>query len=251
MAYGFYSLVDKLRVYGSPTRYEKRWLLISVFVMAFILGFDDGREVFEFSAWMGNFLLGLIAIIIAVFVHETVHRIFGLEQGYRTDFKPFFYGLIAGMVLTSMSYGKILFLAYSGVRLHMMDKHRLGYFRHRTGYFQLGKIAALGPIANLFVATVFYFVPGAFAQKVVLVNALFAVTNMLPIPPLDGTYIVYATRRFYFMLLGFIFPLGLFFILTAYGIHAFSFIYAVVLSVVFGLMGFVVWSMKFESGGWD
>ena len=49
--------------------------------------------------------LGMIAITIAVFVHELTHRIFGLEQGFDTEFKPFFYGLVAGLVLTFMSYG--------------------------------------------------------------------------------------------------------------------------------------------------
>jgi Zn-dependent protease len=196
-------------------------------------------------------LLSIIAVIIAVFVHESVHRIFGLEQGYRTEYKPFFYGLIAGLVITFMSYGKLIFLAYSGVRLHIMEKHRLGYFRYQLGYFQLGKISAMGPLANLVVAIIFKFLtflPATLVDKIVFVNVLFAITNMLPIPPLDGANVIYASRLAYFFMLGAVVAMGLLLIHPVVNI-----VYAFVIAIVFGIFTVLFYFRKVEpkiGGSW-
>ena len=248
MAYGFYNLVDRLRRYYAFSKYEKRWLLISILAMMFILGFDDGREIFEFGPWTQNLFLGLIGIIIAVFVHESVHRIFGLEQGYKTDFKPFFYGLIAGLVITFMSYGKIIFLAYSGVQLHIMEKARLGYFRYQLGYFQLGKISGLAPVANLLVAIIFKFMtflPASLVEKIVFVNVLFAITNMLPIPPLDGANVLYASRLIYVFMLIAIVAMGLMLIYQVFNIF-----YSLAIALFFGFLALMLFIKGETKGNW-
>ncbi|MBN2454605.1 hypothetical protein JXB11_03600 [Candidatus Woesearchaeota archaeon] len=249
MAYGFYNLLDKLKRYYTFSKFEKRWLLLSIVILAFIVGFNDGREVFEWGPWLQNFILGLIAVIIAVFVHQSVQRIFGLEQGYRVEFKPFIYGLIGGLVIAFMSYGKLIVLAYSGLKLNIMEKHRLGYFRYQLGYFQLGKISAMGPIANLMVAILFSvmtFLPAAFIEKMVLVNVLFAITNMLPIPPMDGANVLYASRIIYVLLLAGIAAVGLMLIYSWV-----STLYAVITGIAFGFLAFTLYIMKVESkGGW-
>ncbi|MBI3034542.1 hypothetical protein HYY72_05275 [Candidatus Woesearchaeota archaeon] len=200
-----YNWIDKVKRYFAFSSNELKWLLISIPVMAFIVGFNDGRDTFVFSLWMGNLLICLVAVTIAVLAHETAHRLIGLEQGYKVIFKPFFYGLIAGLVLSVMSYGKIVFLAYSGVMLNMLEKHRLGYFRYQLGYFHLGTVSLMGPVANMLVAILFKtfeFLPPELTSKIVLVNIIFALTNMLPIPGLDGPQVLYTSRWLYFLSYG-------------------------------------------------
>ena len=126
--YTFYDWVDRIKRYYKFTRSESVWLLVSVLVMAFIAGFRFEGESFVLSVFLSNFALSVVAVALAVFVHESAHRIFGLNMGYKTEFKPFLYGLVAGVILAFMTYGKVIFLAYSGVLLNIIEKHRLGYF---------------------------------------------------------------------------------------------------------------------------
>ncbi|MEK6837743.1 MAG: hypothetical protein AABX69_03770, partial [Nanoarchaeota archaeon] len=191
---------------------ELLWLAVSVLGMAFIVGFSFEGEEFVLGNFISNFALSIIAVAIAVFVHESAHRIFGLNMGYKTEFKPFLYGLRAGVILAFMTYGKVIFLAYSGVFLNIMEKHRLGYFRYQLGYFDLGKVSLAGPLSNLFLAIAVKgmgFLPPAVAEKIVLVNVLFAITNALPIPPLDGANIMYASKTAYPFVFGAIISCGI------------------------------------------
>ena len=197
---GFFNWVMKVKTYGPFSRKEVLWLAVSVLIMTFIFSFNDGADEFNGSQYFLNILLGMIAIVVAVVIHEIAHRIAAANLGYRVEYKPFFIGLVAGLVLTIMSNGYVIFLAYSSFYLDIMEKHRLGYFRHYLGYFDNGKVAVVGPLANLLAAIVFKtfaFMPEALVSKLVLVNALFAIYNILPIPPLDGAHVMFAARTLY------------------------------------------------------
>ena len=210
--YSFYDWIDRIRRYYKFGKNELAWLVISILAMAFIVGFRFDGDKFELSVFLSNFSRGLVAVAIAVMVHESAHRIFGLNMGYKTEFKPFMYGLLAGVILAFMSSGKIIILAYSGVLLNIMEKHRLGYFRYQLGYFDLGKVSLTGPMANLLVAIAaksLPFIPQPWADKIVFVNVLFAITNVLPIPPLDGANIMYASKTAYPLVFGAIISCGL------------------------------------------
>lgn len=210
--YGFYNWTVKVRKYYKFTNKELQFLGISILIMSIILGFDDGRETFSLIPWAGNFLLGAVAITLAVLVHESARRIVGLEQGFRIEFKPFFYGMLAGLVLAFMSYGNIILLAYSGMKMHTLKAHRLGYFRYQLGYFVQGKIAFFAILSNLGLAVLFkamFFLPSTIRDMFVFVNVLFAITNALPIPPMDGANLMYASRTVYAITLGAVVAMGL------------------------------------------
>lgn len=200
MDFGFFNWMSKIRRYAPFTRKELGWLAVSVLILTFIVGFEDKRPEFDFALYSANMLVSLVAVVVAVLVHESAHRIVASNLGYKLEFRPFFFGLLGGLILSFMSYGKIVFLAYGSFYLNIMEKHRLGYFRHYLGYFDNGKVAVAGPFANLIAAMIFksmLFLPEALASKLVLVNVLFAITNMLPIPPLDGAHVMYSTRTLY------------------------------------------------------
>ena len=200
MDFGFFNWMDKIRRFYPFSKKELLWIGVSIVVITFIVGFDDGNDVFNFSAYSSNMLVSFIAVVIAVIIHESAHRIAAPNLGYRLEFRPFFFGILGGLILAFMSYGKILFLAYGSFFLDIREKHRLGYFRHYLGYFDNGKVAVVGPLANLVTAMIFkglVFLPEALVSKIVLVNVLFAITNMLPIPPLDGAHVMYSTKTLY------------------------------------------------------
>ncbi len=200
MNYSVYNWIIKVKKYYPFSGKELIWIGISIAVMTFIVGFDDGKDEFVAATFLGNLLVSLIAVTVAVVIHESAHRIAAPNLGYKLEFRPFFFGIIGGLILTFMTYGKVLFLAYGSFHLDIMEKHRLGYFRHYLGYFDNGKVAVVGPLANLFAAMIFrsmVFLPEALVTKLVWVNVLFAITNMLPIPPLDGGHVMYSTKTLY------------------------------------------------------
>ena len=210
--YPFYDWMDRIKRYFPLNPTELLWIGVSILVMAFIVGFRFEGEAFVVSTFLSNFTISIIAITLAVIVHEAAHRVIGLNMGYKTEFKPVLYGLVAGVLIAFMTAGKVIILAYSGVFLDIMEKHRLGYFRYRLGYFDLGKASIAGPLANLFLAALVKgvgFLPAALSEKLILVNVLFAITNTLPIPPLDGANILYASKTAYPIVLGAIISCGL------------------------------------------
>lgn len=236
--YSAYDWMDRIRRHYKFTRSESVWLAVSVAVMAFIVGFSFEGEEFVFSVFIENFFLSLFAVAIAVFVHESAHRIVGLNMGYKTEFKPFLYGLVAGVILAFMTYGKVIFLAYSGVLLNIMEKHRLGYFRYQLGHFDLGKVSLAGVLANLFLAAAVKgmgFLPQAISDKIVLVNVIFAITNVLPIPPLDGVNIMYASKTFYPVALGGVISCGVLLLIPWLNVWL-----AIVTSLVIGFMTMIM-----------
>ena len=200
MDYGFYNWMDKIRRYYPFTRKEFLWLGVSVLALTFIVGFNDGNPEFRVTSFLSNLLISLVAVVIAVLIHESAHRIVAPNLGYRLEFRPFFFGIFGGIILAFMTYGQVMFLAHGSFHLDIMQKHRLGYFRHYLGYFDNGKVAIAGPLANLAAAMIFKmltFIPEAVLSKIIFVNVLFAITNMLPIPPLDGAHVMYATKTVY------------------------------------------------------
>ncbi len=232
--YPFYDWIDRIRKYFAFDRNELAALLVSIAAMAFIVGFRFEGDVFVFSVFAGNFALSLIAVAVAVFAREAAHRLFALNMGYKLQFKPFLYGLLAGVILAFMTYGRVIFLAYGGIFLNIMEKHRLGYFRYQLGYFDLGKVSLAGPLANLAVAALvkgMTFLPHALAEKLIMVNVILAITNALPIPPLDGANIMYASKTFYPLVLGAIVSGGLLLL-----IPGFSVLLAITASVVIGFV---------------
>ena len=87
----------------------------------------------------------------------------------------------------------------------MLVRHRLGEFRYGFNYWENGVIAVMGPLSNLALAFIFkimlYIFPQSwFLQKALLINVVFAICTMLPIPPLDGINMFFAGRTWYFLI---------------------------------------------------
>ena len=200
MDYGFYNWMVKIK--NETPFSNKEWvsILVSIGVMTLIVGFNDGREVFDPAYFLFNLILSLVAVSFAVLIHEFAHRITAVNLGYKAEFKISIYGLLAGALLALVSYGKILILAHGSFYLNIMEKHRLGYFRHYLGYFDNGKVAIAGPLANLAAAMFFSmlsFMENPLIDKLILVNALIAIIQILPIPFMDGGHVMYAARKPY------------------------------------------------------
>jgi len=183
---------------------EIRAMIIGVVVLGFIISFDEwgiGKEV-DLYFGLNNLFNAILIMLLAMLVHVSAQRIAALSVGFRAQYKIWTYGIIIGVILAFFSAGKLWFLAAGGVIVHHMAGHRLGYFRYGLNYWPLGIVGIAGPIANLFLAIIFKMLLLSFPENILLqqamvVNIWFALFNMLPIPPLDGSHMFFASRTFY------------------------------------------------------
>ena len=89
-----------------PIRFFEAWI-------DWIVGFDDGRETFEFAYWFGNYLVSLMIISIAFFFGEGIKRVVALKLGFRPEFKIWPNGLAIGTILVLISLGKFWYFLHT------------------------------------------------------------------------------------------------------------------------------------------
>lgn len=233
----YFNLIDKVKRYFSFDQHETLWVFLSIIALALMAGFDDGRKSFDAALWAANFIQVFFIIFLAVLVHETAHRVYALHIGFKLEFKPWFYGLVAGLIVMLLTTGKFFFLAYSSFEAKLLKAHRLGYFRYGLNYFAIAAIAAVGPVANIALAAIFklmVFLPESFVQKAVLINVMFAIYNLLPIPPLDGAQLFFGSRILYAFTAGLVLGWSVFLLIPSFNIFI-TFLGSLVLSLAFGV----------------
>ena len=231
--------IDRVRTYGGFTFNELKWMLLSIAAMGFIVGFNDNRESFQLGLWLSNLLVSIIIVAVSVFFKEAAKRLYGLSHSFRVEYRHWYYGLIAGLVLAIVSNGKIFFLATGGIVMHMLRTHRLGKFRYGLSYNTLGMSSMMGPLASALLAVTakaLVFLPEPLVRKIIIINMALALSNMLPIPPLDGSNVFFAIRPAYFFALGAL--MGIFALL----LHPwFSLMASIIGSVAIGVLMLLVY----------
>jgi Zn-dependent protease len=174
---------------GRFSRIETIHILISILVLTI-----------AFSFWLSGGLitntnLNLIAssipyafagVLTGFFFHEVSHKFMAQKFGLWAEYRLFPLGLMLALGL-SVFIG-LVFAAPGAVM-----------FMGGSRYHETGRIALAGPLSNIIVAIIsfplYYFVffetqIGALFGFICLINALFAVFNLLPFGPLDGVKIV-------------------------------------------------------------
>ena len=198
-----FSYLDKVKKYARFTSQETKAIIFSILIITIIVGFSDGRaDQIADSYFFFNLLIMFIFVAIAILAKIIGQKLIGIENGFRTEYSIWWYGLLIGVIVSFITKGKIWILIPGSIICNMMPGHRLGKFRYGMNYFPLGWTGAFGPISNLILAFIFkvltYLPFGTvFFEKAVLLNVLLAVMNILPIPPLDGSMTFFGSRVLY------------------------------------------------------
>jgi len=239
MNFVLYNALDKVRRYYNFTRLEARNLIITILVLGFIVGFNDGTTDSSFVYWITNMFNSILIVALAVLVHESTHRIIALIGGYRAEYRVWWYGLMFGLILTIVSRGKIWFLIPGGFIVDVLQRHRLGHFRYGINYWIVGMVAFMGALSNLLLAMSFkilmyiqYFQGNPLLEKVVLVNVIYAIMSLLPLPGLGGINLLYASRITYVSLYPALIAAGLLTLYAGVFIAVISFILVAALAWV-------------------
>lgn len=197
----FYDYTDKLRRYFWFTPEETKALIITVLVLAFMFSFDDWGAGSKVEAVTGliNFALAIIIVASSLLIHVGAQRAAGLQIGFRVEYKMWVPGLLIGLALIFLTNGKSWWvMAPGGIFIHSLGHHRLGYFRYGLNYWSQAGTTLWGTIATLTFAMILKALwlgwPTEFLANFTLFNTALAIISMLPIPPYDGSRILFQSR---------------------------------------------------------
>ena len=240
---------DKVSKYYKFTRSEIIGLAISIIVIAFIISFKNwGTTAFNAASGLFNFFNAILIVALSVLVHDTGQRLWALSIGYRIEFKLWSFGVMIALVLAFVSNGSLWFVVPGGFLIHHLAGHRLGWFRYGINYFGQAMVALAGPLFSLtlliFLKILNSFAPNPLIQKAIIFNAVYIITSMIPIPPLDGSKIYFGSR----MLYAFVLPAII--IASIMMITNVPLFLALVLSFLVGIILWIVYYISFERKVW-
>ncbi len=158
----------------------KAWLAVSVVFMLAYFGISIDN-------FLRNFLIIALIVGSAFILHELAHKFFAVRYGYFAEFKSFDKMLLIGIVL---GYFGFIFLAPGAVFISgnvTTDKN--------------GKISLAGPVTNLILALIFFFIGGYIGMFGFKINSWLALFNMLPFFGLDGSKVLIWNKIVYFIVI--------------------------------------------------
>ncbi|MFH1063488.1 MAG: hypothetical protein V1729_00240 [Candidatus Woesearchaeota archaeon] len=205
--YSWRNFKDKVHRYWKLESFEKRGLLISIIVIAFIFSFREwGVEKFDPSTGFQNLLITLILVVITFLVREVAHRTVATWMGYRSQYKAWILGLVIGLVIAFLSNGRMPFIAAGALVITHLPIHRLGKAYYALSMKHLGWIALAAPIANMMFAvlikTINLGLGWPLLEKLMMINIWIALFDMIPVPPFNGCRTFFGSRYVYVFMLG-------------------------------------------------
>jgi len=171
---------------------EIRQIFWTSLAFGFILSFrkwGSGKEV-DLLAGVGNWLLALLFVAMAMIAHVSLQKIVAIKLGYTATYSYWLNGILLSVLLAFMSMGVIWFILPGSVMIAHTPGIRLGKFRYGLNLKDIARVALAGTIAHILLVMVigiFYFAFGRseLLQAFILVNLLLAVYSLLPIPKID------------------------------------------------------------------
>lgn len=225
---------------------ELKSILIVSIIFAFIVSFTQWSE--DINEVLRNYWLAFVIVLISIFVHHAAQRLAALKEGFVAQHKLWWYGSLWSLLITFLSNGKFQVFFGSGVELSVLEKHRVGKGKPGSSHvWEIAKICSWGIIANLCLAAsvksidlYFYPLPSIFVNQLYFFNLLYSFYNFFPIPPLDGSKILFANRMLYV----FLFSFFLAYLVLIYLLEYYSFIWALIIAVVMWILFYVFWESE-------
>lgn len=181
----------------SFSQQEIKDLVISVLALGFIFSVGSG---------LNPLMILLITVIVSVsFVpHELAHKYVAIKYGCFARYQMWKNGLIFALFLAIITGGSFVFAAPGAVMIYMAYQDRYGMQQVNLTPKQNAVISAAGPVTNIIIALLFLPLAASsvFFSTVVYINSFLAFFNLLPIPPLDGSKIIWYNIILWGVLIG-------------------------------------------------
>ena len=241
--------------------------IIASLVIAFVFAFNDKQLTFSLNFWILNYLKILLFVVIALLVYTFAPKLISKTYGCSTSFsiwrmkqygfrdsahfpqtlnlgfkkiimKSFPLGIFIPIIIAVLSNGQIYFAGIAFTLITINAAYRIGKkYRGLTDY-ETAKIGVAGPLALILFAIILKFFSFSFPQlsQLILISSWLAITNMLPIPGLDGSQIYFSSRPLF--IFSFIFILAAIFLLLLSNIGTLS---TLMLSAILAVIILIVW----------
>ncbi len=237
---------DRIKRYFPFQKAEMRNIIATILVIGFMYGFNDNSKTFELAHWTYNLIVSIAISAVTILVFVIGQRLIGIYNGYRIEFQMWWPGLILALIITFISRGYIWIPVAGGMLVHFHKGHRLGYFRYGLNMLSTGLSAAAGPIACILFATIIkqinlFILPTTLPiiDKLYWFSLIFALVNMLPIPPLAGSKLLFNSRLPYVFTFSF---------MLAYTILAFFKFYSWIIGLIIAFVLWLVFYVNYEHG---
>jgi len=232
---------------------EIRHLIAGILILSFVFGFNDNRESFNLAYWLLNFFIVVIVVAISLLLREVVRKFFAHRKGCKTEYSLWFikqlsfrpagrlrtgfpFMTVLALFLTFISNGKIFLTSIDENNVEAVRKYRVGRKFTRLTEYDEALILLSGILTSAFLVLFF----SGFGRLINLNLSMFVTVNfwitlfaLIPLPPLDGGKILFASRPLYIFSLAFVIALFLMKDLNLILSLLFSFIIAFILMVIY------------------
>lgn len=197
---------------------EKHQLISAIIVLAFVFSV---KNITNFWNWIGSFILMFILTGISLLIKIIAQKKAAIASGARANFELWrihrlgfsqarkikwsFINwvsnawLIVPLLISLFSNGQIPFAAPGTIKVTESPAYRLGKKYSFTTEFEVAKIALIGPITNILFALIIKTIFGTsgIAGALIFINIAMAISNILPIPKLDGGQVFFGSLLLY------------------------------------------------------
>ena len=224
------------------TKRELFHLTITVLILSFVFGWNDGQTIFVAEHWLANFIKIVAIVLLALLAHELGHKFVAKRYDLQTEYKinnieriwfntklkkPLPLWAILSVLLTFLSRGQLPFTSIGTTTVTADEKMRIGRkFTFPTGYEE-ALILLAGPFANLLLILLSKLAGNALGTEFntfMYINLIIAFWSLVPLPGFDGNAIYFGSRYVYFF--------GVSFFVISLLFHFFSIILALVLGLL-------------------
>jgi len=219
--------MEKYYIYG-----KKEIINILFFSLAFGLLFSFDQWISIKSGFVNLLLSGFLSFV-GLFFFTFAQKYFAYRSGYSHEAIFSYPWILFSVALVLISNGLFIIPLGYGAQYELLARQRLGKFRYGLNFWSMAMIsmtgvAALFLLALLFKALTLYNPAYLFTQGI-RVNLLIAIFSMLPLSPMIGTYLFFASRKAYVFLLSLI-------VFSAILLNTFSIAAAIAIALILSLI---------------
>ncbi len=172
--------------YFSPQ--ERIDLIISWVTLSVAFALVISPIFLQISSLLVSLPIAFVAVGTGFIFHELAHREAAKHFGFHSEFRAWYPGLILAVFLAIVSGGRFIFAAPGATY----------FFGNNVTRRQNGIISVAGPITNIIVGTILILLTAIITDNFIrlvlfqsgMINFWFALFNLLPINPLDGSKVI-------------------------------------------------------------
>ena len=194
--------ITRIKEYYKYSKEEIISVLLVILATGFIFSIQFPGEIFTLLGWMYYFFLTTLLAAFTIFVRISLQKIQGLWRGYYIEFKVWWVGVVASLIIAFFSMGYVPVIFMGTIASTFMVRQRLGEFRYGYSFGQNATVTNWGIVANIYLATFFafflYFFPESHILKIgMLMNLIMGVCQLIPLPWLEGLQIFFGSKSLY------------------------------------------------------